>query len=1400
MSRIGIVLSFFILMLNFFSANAAQNREAAVPPELKPWIPWVNKNLDFLDCPIVNGGELLKEEDHICAWPGRLDFKISRTRAEVEQNWTLYQKDWVPLPGDQTSWPLLVTVNGQKSLVQKRGGHPFVLVKKGVAKIQAYYKWEQQPEKFYIPEIVGGLNLTLNGIKVHAPNIENNYVLLGESSRNSQLNPQQEKDALNLRVYRLIRDDHPIQMITRLQLDISGRVRDINLGTVLLDSFRHIAINSPIPAYLNAKRELIVQAKPGYWTLHIESFVEPSVKQLSFSNSNELWPAQEVWSFRNNSEIRVATLSGLPVIDPESAKLPGEWRQYPSFLFEQSNTAIIDEKVRGLPEDASNQMTLDRSIWLSFDGDKWRFDDRIRGQMRKDWRLSMQTPYRLEHAAEQGAPLLITQLSDNDTGVELRNPALSVSANGEIDPVNELQVSGWDDDFDAVNWSLNLPPAHRLIAAQGAESSNSWLQQWNLWNVFWVLLLTVIGFRFGNVKIAAVTLVTLVLMFHETGAPIVSLSSLLIAYVIYRTSKLVKGVLGKLTTGYFYLSLLSFVIFSGIFFIGQVRTLIHPQLEHSSPLRNSFSSAIHYAAESESIARLEDSAMIQPEKSFAETEKVKITGSRIHRPLERYQKNTVIQTGSGKPDWQWNQYRLSWNSPVSQEQSVNLWIASPWLMTLWRLAIIGGLIGLLALIGLSVTQRRFQWQSLKNYLGMALIFLLPVLSQPVAAEIPDQQTLQELKQWLHQPAECSPNCVTISGVRILNNELNGRESLTLEMQVDAFEKVAFPIPASRHWVVQSIKIDGRPQSWLIYKSKQRWLNITKGRHKVELTGVLSGATSFNLQFPLVPQNIQNLSDSWELEGLINGNLLSDSIGFNKKASAIAASAESGQVNGADPVEQTLAIQPMVNVVRVIWFDTDWRMTTQVQRLAPQKGDINIELPVLPFERVTSADFTPRNGIIKVQIPAGEYHVSWNASLEQNSPINLTAQNSPFYVEEWVLHAAHQWRIEMHGVPQVRPQSIESIDNWSFRYLPRAGESLSVEISRPQPVEGFSQTFDEIQLNVVPGEQQRKLYLNARYRASRGGQSTIHVGAGEQLEASVDGRKEYLQIQDGVINYNVSPGEHTLDFNWRESTPMGFKASLPQIDLNAPMSNLRIQWQVPSDRWVLWTQGPTIGPAIIYWGELLAFLILAGVVWRTRCLPITPISWLLLGLGLSTQSWVLLVVITLWFVVMGLHRKFVHRQSATLFNVVQIMLSVFSVMILLALVSSIPLSLLSSPDMGITGNRSTGNMLYWYADAALNKTPAIAVYSLPLWVYKAVMLAWALWLAFALVRWVRWGWQCLTQDGYWRESPQQSASSESVQADQDSAHVDESRDDVTLSGKSSGSGNTSDNDNNEPSGR
>jgi hypothetical protein len=70
-------------------------------------------------------------------------------------------------------------------------------------------------------------------------------------------------------------------------------------------------------------------------------------------------------------------------------------------------------------------------------------------------------------------------------------------------------------------------------------------------------------------------------------------------------------------------------------------------------------------------------------------------------------------------------------------------------------------------------------------------------------------------------------------------------------------------------------------------------------------------------------------------------------------------------------------------------------------------------------------------------------------------------------------------------------------------------------------------------------------------------------------------------------------------------------------------------------------------------------------------------------------------------------------------------------------------------MQVAGNGSSAYELRWYQDRAEATLPRPWVLSVPLLAYRAVMLAWALWLATALLRWLRWGWAQFTRGELWR---------------------------------------------------
>jgi hypothetical protein len=168
------------------------------------------------------------------------------------------------------------------------------------------------------------------------------------------------------------------------------------------------------------------------------------------------------------------------------------------------------------------------------------------------------------------------------------------------------------------------------------------------------------------------------------------------------------------------------------------------------------------------------------------------------------------------------------------------------------------------------------------------------------------------------------------------------------------------------------------------------------------------------------------------------------------------------------------------------------------------------------------------------------------------------------------------------------------------------------------------------------------------------------------------------------------------------------------------------------------------------------LLAAVILGKTRLAPLRTWHWLLLGLGFSTFDWPAFGWIVLWLLASGARARWDGAGRWWRFNLVQLAVAGLTIIALSTIVSSLPGGLLGVPDMSVTGNGSHGNTLRWFADQSTAALPQAAAFSVPLWVYKALILGWSLWLSFALLRWLPWVWQSFSAQGYWRARDQNAA--------------------------------------------
>jgi hypothetical protein len=145
------------------------------------------------------------------------------------------------------------------------------------------------------------------------------------------------------------------------------------------------------------------------------------------------------------------------------------------------------------------------------------------------------------------------------------------------------------------------------------------------------------------------------------------------------------------------------------------------------------------------------------------------------------------------------------------------------------------------------------------------------------------------------------------------------------------------------------------------------------------------------------------------------------------------------------------------------------------------------------------------------------------------------------------------------------------------------------------------------------------------------------------------------------------------------------------------------------------------------------------------------QWLLLALGLSQVPIAAIAFVFAWLLFLGWRDKQPELTSGW-FNLRQLALVGVTGVALIILGVSVYEGLLGLPEMQVSGNGSTATSLRWFLDRTDTAFPSAWVFSVPMLAYRGAMLAWSLWMALALLAWLKWGWKAFAHGGLWRRAP------------------------------------------------
>ncbi len=731
-------------------------------------------------------------------------------------------------------------------------------------------------------------------------------------------------------------------------------------------------------------------------------------------------------------------------------------------------------------------------------------------------------------------------------------------------------------------------------------------------------------------------------------------------------------------------------------------------------------------------------------------------------PLEEYDANAKIQTGPGIPSWKWDVAQLIWNGPVLKDQKITLWILPSIVTSILKFLQVG--LMFLLFYGLS----RIWWphenndnssanRLSKSFASMGVLFISCLLStflipgSAKAADIPDKALLEELRTRLIRAPECIPECAQISRMQIQANE----NQLTIRSSVQVAANVALPIPSSMgKWMPRTVLVDGVAAKGMQIEDGLLWLSLSSGVHEIVIEGPIGSQDRFEVFVPLKPKWVAVNANGWSIDGIASNQLQSENFYLTKSNAA-----KQEEI----PTITAGKIPPFVSVNKIVKLGFDWEIDYVVKREAPLTGGIRIEIPLLADEYVLSESVQVINKKAIVSLGENQESLTWKTKLKITPDILLKAISDPAIQEIWQLEAINQWHCTFEGIPIIHQQNPSG--RWFPTWYPWPDETLNIHVTKPEPVPGNTLTIDNSRLTVTPGKRATDNILNFVARSSLGGTHAIKIPSGAQLQdVMINGQSQPINAKEGEISLPLHPGVQTVMVKWQSS--MGIKNHFvsPNVDLQMPSANALIDMKLSKDRWILFLGGPSIGPAVLIWGMLLVVLVVSLGLSRIKSIPLNALQWFLLGIGLCVATPLAVIFVVIWFFAMFKRKQVTSDYSDISFKVIQVGLGVLTLFFVVSLFTSISNGLLGTPKMQL-GAPYIDNIqsltiysntydLQWYQDMTQQTLPQAWVISLPLYVYRILMLLWALWLAFSLIRWLQWGWQCMSTNGLWRKTAPQ----------------------------------------------
>jgi hypothetical protein len=426
----------------------------------------------------------------------------------------------------------------------------------------------------------------------------------------------------------------------------------------------------------------------------------------------------------------------------------------------------------------------------------------------------------------------------------------------------------------------------------------------------------------------------------------------------------------------------------------------------------------------------------------------------------------------------------------------------------------------------------------------------------------------------------------------------------------------------------------------------------------------------------------------------------------------------------------------------------WKVQTTVTRLSAPGKAISLRIPLLAGESVLTSDAVVADGAIEVNLGANQESFTWESEIRPTTEIQLDAVQTDQWVEGWHLVTSPVWNVSFSGLaPIFEASEAELIPVWR----PWPGEGVMLAFRQPEAVGGETVTVQSVHHETTLGARQRETKLTLEVESSLGTDFAIDLDAAADVSSlTTDGRSIPVRRDGSQLMVPLHLGRQSVEITWTTAEALKTAVSVGAVQLSAAGANVTTAMFVPENRWILWAAGPLRGPAVRFWTILVSAILVAVALGGLSLSPLRRIEWVLLALGLTQVHVSAAMLVVGWLFLLAWRGKRRPEQMGWFrFKLLQLFLVLLTLIVLGVFIVIVGEGLLGSPEMFIVGNGSSRTSLIWFQPLAGTDLPAPYMVSISVWFYRLLMLLWALWLATALLRWLKNGWIAFSNGGCWK---------------------------------------------------